>query len=148
MRKALAVSVIAIMAAATFIGSMLFSPQDSLAQGAGRTPPPDRPGNNDTACPPGNINANGSYTKAQTNDPKDKDVNGDGRSDYFMGEWKFVDGANDLIVREWCINNPPSRQDDPNTPRDETIYQDFFTQEIITSLNGVETLRVAAGTPT
>lgn len=107
------------------------------AQGQGVTPPPDRPGNNDRACPPGPGNQ-----KATPNDPKDKDVNGDKRTDYFMGEWKFIEGDKDLVVRKWCINKPQGT----NT------FNDFFSFEILTSKRNedggfTETPRVTPGSP-
>ncbi|GEM_PF-6024637 len=145
MRKMLAISLLAIVAAAVAISTTMFSPKDSLAQG-GYTPPPNR-GSSSTTCPPGNRDATGKFTKAKANDPRDKDVNGDGTADYFMGEWKFVDGDNDLIVREWCINKAET-PDDPTTPQNERRFHDYFTQEIITSLKGVETPRISPGSPT
>lgn len=91
---------------------------------AGFTPAPDRGVNFSTNCPP---NQNG--VKAPPGDARDKDVNDDGTDDYFMGEWKFVEGNKDLIVRRWCINRPMVAGH----------FDDFFSFEVITSLNGVET---------
>jgi len=90
-------------------------------------------------CPPGDCtrNAKGeitSFTKVPpdpnlTNDAdlKDQDKNGDGRVDYFIGQWKFVSGVNDLIVRKWCIEKPAGAGG---------TLGDFFTIEVLSSLNG------------
>lgn len=99
----------------------------AYAAGGGRTPPPNRdgtkPGDN-TSCPPGPD----ARTKGVP-DPAlgDKDVDGDGRLDYFMGEWKFVDGDADLTVRQWCINKAAGAN-----------FNDFFTYELIPSVKGVD----------
>jgi hypothetical protein len=99
----------------------------------GFTPAPDREGDNDRNCPPGPGNS-----KAEANHPNDKDVNEDGIVDYYMGEYKFIEGRLDLIVRIWCIS----------LQEEEGSFNDFFTHEIITSLDGTETPRVTPGAPT
>ena len=58
----------------------------------------------------------------------------DGLLDYFMGEWKFVQGSKDLIVQKWCINKPPNMQ--------LMAFVDHFTYRILTSENGVNTERI------
>lgn len=78
--------------------------------------PPDRGEFNAAVCPPAITDANGNIkkaalpggTKEQGGSPQDKDVDNDGKKDYFMGEWKFVKGDRDLTVQQWCI----SRGDD------------------------------------
>ena len=101
-------------------------------------PPPDRGGYANTGCPPTK-----GADKADPDDRskggsgKDRDVNGDGRTDFYMGETKLVDGRKDLIVRKWCINKP-------ETP---TRYLDFFALEIITSDGGAEVVGVKPKTP-
>jgi len=107
---------------------------------AGHTPPPDRNGaaaglGDNTSCPPG---PDATTKGAPAATLGDKDVNNDGRDDFFMGEWKFVEGAKDLIVRQWCINKPAVGGH----------FADFLTFQIITSLNGVETERVPPKEPT
>lgn len=119
---------------------------DSYAQQeGGYTPAPDRPGGDrDNWCPPnGKFNQTGPPTRDEPNDPRDKDVdNADGDNDpatgkdYYMGEYKFVEGDNDLIVRIWCIRTPLGE-----------VFTDYFTHEIITSFRGEETVRVAPGAP-
>ena len=98
---------------------------------------------NDT-CPPGRCtrDAQNKITAFTKIDPdprltnvaaqKDQDKNGDGRVDYFLGEWKFVEGNKDVIVRKWCLNGGP-----PNG-----AFHDAFSFEIATSLNGTETQQV------
>lgn len=99
--------------------------------------PPDREGDNDASCPPG---PDGPPRKAAL-DPAlgDKNVGGDAKLDYFMGEWKFDDGTKDLIIRKWCINVDK----DPA----KTFFSDFFSFEVITSLRGVETVRKTPNSP-
>jgi hypothetical protein len=125
-------------------GVLTFSPRDLAANG-GFTPPPDRngpaPGLGDNVnCPPG-------PDASTKGDPDaglgDSDVNGDGSLDYFMGEYKFIEGDKDLLVRKWCIN----------LEADEGNFNDFFTFELITSLREPggefeETVRVEPGAPT
>lgn len=99
--------------------------------------PPDREGNNDASCPPGPD----SPPRKAVPDPAlgDKNVGGDAKLDYFMGEWKFDDGTKDLIIRKWCINvtKDPAKK----------FFSDFFSFEVITSLRGVETVRKVPDTP-
>ena len=100
---------------------------------------PDRDGNGQTdgyeqGCPPvqDNFPAPGSQTKA-AHVAADKDVNNDGRTDFFMGEWEFIKGNKDLKVRMWCINKAESAGG----------WGDYFTFEVLTSENGVDTPAVA-----
>jgi hypothetical protein len=110
----------------------------ALAQ---KTDPPDRngalPGMGDNvSCPPGPD----AHTKGVPNAALgDKNVAGDGKLDYYMGEWKFDDLTKDLIIRKWCINVDK----DPA----KAAYSDFFSFEVITSLGGVETVRKKPDTP-
>ena len=65
----------------------------------------------------------------------DARVGGDpNKLDYFMGEWKYVQGRKDLIVRKWCIDGA------------------FFSLQILTSLDGKinedPRKQIAPGTPT
>jgi hypothetical protein len=122
----------------------------------GHTPAPDRPGGDrDHSCPPNPKRAgDGTIGKDAADQARDMDVNSDGRADYFMGEYKFIEGDRDLlVVRVWCINHEPT-QDVPATPENEEAYNDFFTFEILTSLRDVEigefveTVRVMATSPT
>jgi hypothetical protein len=108
---------------------------------AGFKPGPAR-GGNDTSCPPGPGN-----TKATPDPAKgDKDVDGDGTLDFFMGEWKFVtvngNDVKDTIVRRWCINRP----------RAGDHFGDFFSFEVLTSSgapgNVAELQKVKPDTPT
>ncbi|KPL23578.1 MAG: hypothetical protein AMJ75_05815 [Phycisphaerae bacterium SM1_79] len=112
---------------------------------------PDRNGaaagkGDNQSCPPGPT----STQKGTPNkDLGDKDVDKDKDLDYFMGEWKFVKGDKDVIVRKWCINVPET-PDDPNTPQNEHRFNDFYSIEILTSLrdaqgNWTETQQVAPG---
>ena len=112
---------------ATLFGFLWLILTLSVTARAQFTPAPGRGVNHNTDCPP-----NQDGTKVEPSDARDKDVNGDSRKDYFLGEWKFVDGSKDLIVRRWCINQTAS------TGRD-AHFNDFLSFEVITSLNGVET---------
>ena len=56
--------------------------------------------------------------------------------DYFMGEWKFVQGSKDLIVQKWCINRPPNMA--------LMVFRDHYTYRILTSENGANTERIHA----
>lgn len=98
--------------------------------------PPDRVGDHDADCPPGLWYP---VRKAPTDNPRDEDVDnhdGDGDKttgkDYFMGEWKFDDGTKDLIIRKWCLSRDIG---------DDGVPNDFFSIQVITSLNGEETER-------
>ena len=67
-----------------------------------------------------------------------------------MGETRLVltaaDGSTtDIINRDWCISGDPTDHGAGATPR--FTPADFFSSEILTSVNGVETQRVAPGTP-
>ena len=53
-------------------------------------------------------------------------------TDYFLGEWKFVEGNNDVIIRKWCLNGGP-----PNG-----AFQDAYSVEIATSTGEKETTRI------
>ena len=55
------------------------------------------------------------------------------RVDYFLGEWKFVEGDTDLIVRKWCMNGGP---------QDRSLH-DFYAYEVATSTKDKETTRIA-----
>jgi hypothetical protein len=70
----------------------------------------------------------------------DKDVSGhgDGTLDFFMGEWKFVSGNNDVIVRLWCINKPQ----DTTAPFN---FHDYFSYQVLTSVGAAETSRINPG---
>lgn len=106
--------------------------------------PPDRNHNgvtdyDDDGCPP---LVNGAKA---TPDPAlgDKHVSDDVRFpdsanllDYFMGEWKFVQGSKDLIVQKWCINRPPDMV--------AMVFRDHYTFRILTSENGDNTERIKA----
>jgi len=106
------------------------------------TKAPDRDGDGivsveETGCPPlvGGMKATpdpakGDADVSAASDPADSA----GVLDYFMGEWKFVQGSKDLIVQKWCINRP-------ETP---TAFRDHFTYRILTSENGLNTERIIA----
>jgi len=95
-------------------------------------------------CPPGRCtrDAKGEITSFTKIDPdptlssvpaqKDQDKNGDGRVDYFMGEWKFVEGDTDLIIRKWCLNGGP-----PNG-----AFHDAYAFELATSTGNQEHQRI------
>ena len=119
---------------------MLMSPSVGSSIEVTKVPPPDRNGDasgngDNVSCPPGPDHS----TKGDP-DPAlgDKDVTGDGSVDFFMGEWHFVDGNQDLKVRSWCVNRTGGA----------TTFGDFFTYEILTSMDGVDTVAVGAGVPT
>jgi hypothetical protein len=99
--------------------------------------------------------------KADPTDPRDQDVDGDAVKDYFMGEWKFVDGASkkNVIVRKWCLNGGAPKilakcqggtndgqpcANDTGCPGGGTCkgigvsFQDAFAFEVRTSINGTE----------
>jgi hypothetical protein len=109
-------------------------------------PAPNRgAGTNPNSCPPSFDPTNG--TKAPLNDPKD--VNNANDKRYYMGESKFLltaaDGSTtDVIRRRWCISQDPSDQGAGNNPR--FLPNDFFSLEILTSKNNVETSQIAPGT--
>ena len=88
----------------------------------------------DDRCPPNQ----GNHIKVEP-DPTlgDKDKNGDGDLDYFQGEWKFVDGDTDVVVRQWCMNGGP-----PAPPPHAAVH-DFYAFEITTSTGNTETTRIA-----
>jgi len=131
----------------SLLAASLVSAQQRGQQGvrvASEGKPPDRNHNgvldaDDDGCPP---LVNG--VKA-TPDPSfgDMDVSDDVKSpdsdnvlDYFMGEWKFVQGSKDLIVQKWCINRPADMT--------FMVYRDHFTYRILTSENGANTERIKA----
>jgi len=119
--------------------------QSTLAFGAVTVttkPSPNRGGAFDTWCPP---NANGTTGAKSPLDPAKGDINNAGDQRYFMGESKFDDGTNDIIIRTWCVSSPPTDQGAGSTPRFK--FNDFFTYEILTSVGATETQRVAPGTP-
>jgi hypothetical protein len=62
--------------------------------------------------------------------------------DYFLGEWKFVEGDTDLVVRFWCVNGGPRKP--------SGAFGDFYAYELATSTKGTETTRIppAGGTAT
>jgi hypothetical protein len=100
---------------------------------ADKTDAPDRNGadpglGDNNSCPPGPTSARKGTPDAALGD---KDADGDGTVDFYMGEWKFDDGIKDLIIRKWCINRIPKADS----------FGDFFSFEVITSLRGVETVR-------
>jgi hypothetical protein len=68
--------------------------------------------------------------------PEKTDENGNPTLDYFMGEWTFVVGNKNLKIQEWCINR-----------RTDTIFHDYFTLVIKTSINGVDTTQVQPTKP-
>ena len=116
----------------TMIGALMLL--GTLNAYAGKMDPPDRNGavagvGSNTTCPPGPVRGTKGAPDAALGD---KDVDGDGTSDFYMGEWKYDDGNKDLIIREWCINRPVQANGS---------FGDFFSVEIITSLKGVETVR-------
>lgn len=98
--------------------------------------------------------------KADPNNALDMDVDGDGKADYFMGQWKFVDPAsnNNVVVRKWCMNGGPpgvlgtcaggvnkDKQCSSNagcpasTCKGQRVqFHDFFSFELRTSIKGVE----------
>jgi hypothetical protein len=105
-----------------------------------KTGPPDRNGvrlgkGECQFCPPGP----GDGTKSVPNPALgDQDKNGDGVDDFYMGEYHFDKGTQDLTVRIWCINQAAG----------DGHFNDFLTYEIITSENDAQTIAVAAGIPT
>ena len=107
------------------------------------TKAPDRPGgDNDLLCPP-NVQrrppGTGPFLPDPPNDPKDKDVNNDGRKDWFLGSYKYEKGNKDVELTIWCINGRPRTE--------------FVSYEIKTSLRDpqtgsfVDTVRVPARAP-
>lgn len=95
---------------------------------------PDRSGNGtteylETFCPP----QTSSGVKAPTNNARDADKGGSAATDYFMGEYVFAKGQEDLKVIVWCITGASA------TPP----FTDYFSYEILTSTNGVDTPAVA-----
>jgi hypothetical protein len=111
------------------------------------TPPPNRGGTKDDRCPP---NFNSATGEKSPLDPAKGDKNAVGDKRYYMGETKLVltapDGSTtDVINRDWCIAKNPTDRGVGETPR--FLPNDFFSSEILTSKNGVETQRVAPGTP-
>jgi len=86
------------------------------------------------SCPPGPDTA----TKAAP-DPAlgDADKDGDGRDDYYMGEYNFEKGDQDLHVKCWCLNKPAQANGH---------YGDYFTKEIVvTQHNQAPVTAVPAG---
>ncbi len=88
-----------------------------------------------TSCPPGPDTTTKSTPNATLGD---KDVNGDGTLDFYMGEHQFTLPGCTSIVRKWCINKPAAGG----------ALQDFFTLEIVTIMNGMTVTVVMAGAPT
>ncbi|MFN0104485.1 MAG: hypothetical protein ACKV2U_20660 [Bryobacteraceae bacterium] len=107
--------------------------------------PPNRGGSFDAWCPPNGVSATGAKTAPDAT-KGDKDVAGDGKLDYYMGEWKYVERGRNVIVRKWCINADPTDNGPGKTPR--FTFNDFFSFEIFTSIGATETQRVAPGSPT
>lgn len=114
--------------------------QQGVRVGQGR--PPDRDGDGvitaaETGCPPlvNGVKATPDPAKgdADVSDPVAY-PDSTGLLDYFMGEWKFVQGSKDLIVQMWCINRP----------QQPGAYLDHFTYRILTSEMGVNTEQVKA----
>lgn len=114
----------------------------SLAQGQGQgqgvrknsSGAPDRNGNgttdhSETYCPPQSPFG----TKAPTNHPRDANKGGSAATDYFMGEYTFVQGEKDFKVIVWCIASA----------RAEPPFADYFTFEVQTSESGQYTTAVA-----
>ena len=110
------------------------------------TPAPNRGGARDNWCPP---NANGATGEKSPLDVTKGDKNAANDKRYYMGETKLVltEGATttDLIVRLWCVAKEPTDQGAGQVPR--FLFGDFFTSEILTSKNGVETQQIPPGTP-
>ena len=114
-------------------------------------PAPNRGGQFGYFCPP-NFDENTGKSQDFNTDINGKPQNyGDDvkRMLYYGGETSLVLTANDgsktdLKVVEWCIKRPAK----PN-PNNKTkfIAGDFWTYEIFTSMNGVETQQVPPGTP-
>ena len=101
--------------------------------------PPDRNGaaagkGDNTQCPPGPD----TMTKGMP-DPAlgDVDKDGDGRRDFYMGEYNFVKGDKDLHVKKWCLNKAANG---------DGTFGDYFTQEIVvTEQNQPDVVAVPAG---
>lgn len=133
---------IAVVAVLVGVASGLISPVATVqAQGVTVTKKdaPNRDGANpgdNNSCPPGPDASSKSTPDAKLGD---KDVDGDGTLDFFMGEWEFVLGVDDVKVRLWCINRKKKRG--------HTAFSDFFSTEVLTSKNGVDTQTVPPGTP-
>jgi len=108
------------------------------------TDPPNRGGASDDTCPP---NFNGTTGGKSPLDKTKGDIDNGADKRFYMGETKLVLTADDnsttnLIVRDWCIARAPHKLPD------NTWYAgDFFSTEILTSKNGVETQRVAPTAP-
>lgn len=119
-----------------------------MTNGLGQTgyiPAPERHGGFGKACPPYDAKIlpgtkRQQRVKQPTDDPHDRNIkpHADGRKDYYRGEWRFLEGQRDFIVREWCINEDPGT--DPKTG-EITHFNDYIAWQIITSINGVETTR-------
>jgi hypothetical protein len=122
----------AIRALALFGTTVWLSLAFPFASQAQYTKPPFR-GANSTSCPP-ILNFGppppGYRIAKPDKDRGDKDVNGDGIMDWFMGEWKFIDGIKDLIVTKWCIGGNKE-----------------FSFQINTSKGGTQTVAVPPGPP-
>ena len=130
-------------------GVLVGNPVDAQQRGqqgvrANATPPPDRdhdggPSDDECGCPP-LVNGAKAVPDPALGDMDISDdttsPDSDGLLDYFMGEWKFVQGSKDLIVQKWCVNQPPNMQ--------LMAYTDHFTFRILTSENGVNTERIPA----
>ncbi|HEV3229939.1 MAG TPA: hypothetical protein VGY97_10725 [Solirubrobacteraceae bacterium] len=70
---------------------------------AGHTPAPPRHVGFAQNCPP-----NG-QRRAPPIQPPDRDVDHDGRPDYFMGSWTFVGPRGyALVITLWCLKRPPA----------------------------------------
>jgi len=96
----------------------------------------DQPGKGDNLnCPPGPDTSTKGVPDAALGD---RDVNGDGWDDFYMGEITYTDENGDSVtIIRWAINMPS------RTPGG---FEDYFSYEIkTTDKNGVTTQRVAAG---
>lgn len=83
-----------------------------------------------STCPPNRMKGGKAQSVIIAKDPRDKDMdNADGDNDeatgkdYFMGEWYYVKDGKDVKAQLWCIGGS-------------------YKLSIITSLNGVDTVRV------
>jgi len=92
----------------------------------GVTSPPARHVRFDRNCPP-----NGPRV-ASPQTPPDQDVDGDGRPDYFMGSWTFVnDRSYGLVVTLWCLKRRPATRV-VNGHRRLRHFNDLFALQLAT----------------
>jgi hypothetical protein len=67
--------------------------------------------------------------------PPDQDVDGDGRPDYFMGSWTFVEPHGDgLVITLWCLKRRPATRLVRGRRR-FLHYNDQFALQIATRAN-------------